>query len=491
MNKIIKIYGLMLLVLLTACSDWLDVNPRTEMKQDELFKTEDGYKSALIGAYIQLASENLYGKNTSMYFTELMIQTWTPGNDENEHPEEKYIPKWDFKHAKVEPVIENIWKSYYKCIVHLNDILQHIDGTGALFINHNDELIKGEALGLRAFLHLELLRLFGPIPDATAGGKPAIPYAEEMTKDPNKLRTLTYDEVIRKMIRDLDHAEKYLARDPIVDSDNKHLNNPDQAWTDWENKPNDEWQMYRQLRFNYYAVKATKARYYHWIGDAPNALKYAKEVIDSKKFRLSNENDYKDGTADYGKNLVMLSEHLFGVNNPDHQAVIQDLFKSKDALLSQPDKSIQIAYENITGDIRNVPNRYWTQRSYTNNQVTNHFLKFSGSDNFPTQNTIPLLRLAEMYLIMIEDSPVGGADSYWNDFIIARNLPDTWKGTLTSVSLVKERMEKEYRKEFMGEGQMFFFYKKHVYEAYSWPKKFAVPDISYQIPRPQSQTAFD
>ena len=52
-------------------------------------------------------------------------------------------------------------------------------------------------------------------------------------------------------------------------------------------------------------------------------------------------------------------------------------------------------------------------------------------------------------------------------------------------------LEKEYRKEFMGEGQMFYFYKKHAYTAYSWPENFTVPQPDYEIPRPESQTIFD
>lgn len=35
------------LFALMGCNNWLDVNPRTEMKEDELLSSEDGYKSAL------------------------------------------------------------------------------------------------------------------------------------------------------------------------------------------------------------------------------------------------------------------------------------------------------------------------------------------------------------------------------------------------------------------------------------------------------------
>lgn len=488
MKKIVKYVTIIALSACLGCSDWLDVNPRTEVKEDQLYETEDGFKSALTGAYIQVASANLYGKNTSLYFPELLIQTWTPGSDSQKHPLETYIPKWDFKQKNVEPFVETMYKSYYKCIAHLNNILGNMDARKAVFMNGNYDLIKGEALGLRAFLHLDLLRFFGPVPGPEVGGQPAIPYVEEMTKNPNLLTTLPYDEVVKKIVRDLDDAEEYLKKDPLMNTDNEHLNKPNNKWEDWEDKPEDEWQMYRQVRFNYYAVKGTKARLYHWIGDTEKAIKYAKEVIGSEKFRLTNENDYQSDYDGYVQNMVMLSEHLFGVSNPDHQKVIQPLFKNSDALLSQTESNISKAYEGITGDIRNVLNRYWQMRSYQSRK-TYHFRKYSGIDEIPARNIIPLLRLAEMYLILIEDLPAGEKESYYKEYLIARNLPLEWETQLNNELL--QRLEKEYRKEFMGEGQMFFFYKKHNYTEFSWPSVIKVPANGFVIPRPQSQNVFD
>ena len=279
-----KLIYIIILIACMGCNDWLDVQPRTEMKEEAIFQTEDGFKEALIGVYIQLASTNLYGKNTSMHFTELLANVWYP--EQNSSKVEYNITKWKYENAEVEELIENIWKAYYRSIVHLNDILGHIDAAEAIFSYGNYELIKGEALGLRGFLHLELLRLFGPIPDETADAKPAIPYAEAMSKDPRLFQTLTYRQVCEKIIRDLNAAEELLKNEPIVHSEATYLNSPDHwIWnSDYkENKPQDEWQFYRQVRFNYYAVKGAKARFYHWIGDTDNALKYANEVIEAKK----------------------------------------------------------------------------------------------------------------------------------------------------------------------------------------------------------------
>lgn len=108
--------------------------------------------------------------------------------------------------------------------------------------------------------------------------------------------------------RDLDAAEKLLEEDPIV------------VLPEGE-KPEDDWQYYRQVRFNYYAVLATKARFYLWLGGEENRQKageYARKVVDAAyedgtlKFPLADE-AYMNGND---KNLVMSCRaHLGGTES--------------------------------------------------------------------------------------------------------------------------------------------------------------------------------
>lgn len=82
-NLIKKRYACILLLLLVigaGCSDWLDVRPRNEMKEDDMYANEEGFKSALTGAYIQLAAEGLYGRDASMYLPEMLAQHWNNFN---------------------------------------------------------------------------------------------------------------------------------------------------------------------------------------------------------------------------------------------------------------------------------------------------------------------------------------------------------------------------------------------------------------------------
>jgi hypothetical protein len=475
---------------MNACSDWLDVSPRSEIRESLLFESEDGYKSALTGAYILIAQSKLYGENTSMLFPEALSRHWTATSLSDNRLYR--ISGFDYTNSEVETIIKDIWLNYYKVIAQLNNILVNLEQHKMDFSYNNDKLIKGEALGLRAFLHLEVLRYFGPVPDLASQGDLAVPYTTEMTEDPNKLVSIPYSQVLTAIEKDLDEAEKLLEIDPIIFNPNSLLNNPNSAG---EHAPEDPWQRYRQSRFNYYAVLGAKARFYHWIGNKAKATEYAKQVVEavnedgSKKFPLATEASY----SGYDATMVMFSEHLFGVHNPDLQSIIEPLFKNESSILTQTAVLLNTAYETSVNanDIRR-PARYWEEKTYQSSRRMNHFRKYSGTDQIPYNNLVPLIRSAEMYLILIEDLPVEEAKPYFSDFRIARAMDVSIEAPSTTDEIaILNRLEKEYRKEFYGEGQMFFFYKKHNYERYTWPAAFTVPAGGYVIPKPKEQIAFE
>lgn len=482
MNRFKYSIAAALLVVFTGC-DLLDVSPRGEQNEKEMFKTEDGYKQALTGVYIRIASADLYGANTSFYLPEVLAQTWqTPHAT---HTVDTDLRKWDFSTKEAEDKINRIFNSYYLAIAEINNILGHIDGSKDVFRNGNYDLIKGEALGLRAFLHLDLLRLFGPIPGAQAAGKITIPYAEVFSKNPADYISLSYEAVTSKILRDLNTAEELLAADPFIGATVEQMEKPGE----WEDAPNDSWQYYRQVRFNYYAVLAAKARFYHWTGDKGNAVKYAEEVVKTGKFKFVMSDGFNKAGA-----LAFGQEQIFAVHNSKHQSVIEPYFVSGDLRLTQTEAAITLAYEG-NSDTRNVAGRFWEERNNPQYGLKNHFLKYTGSGTAATKNRIPLMRIPEMYFILVQNLPVGDERiaQYFKEYTDARNLPQSWSEELTEEALIRTRMEMEHRKEFMGEGQMFFFYKKYGYGIYTWPEQFTVPaaHADYVIPKPKGQIVFE
>lgn len=462
---------------LTSCNDWLDVSPRSQIESDILFQTEDGFKQALNGVYIKLGQSTLYGKDASMYLPETLAQMWQIPTEMDNQTMYR-MAKYDFTDSGVETIISNTFKDYYNAIAQLNDILTNLKANkGVVFEYNNDKLIEGEILGLRAFLHLEVLRLWGPVPEAATNETLAVPYVTDITNDVSKLRSKTWGEIISCIESDLNQAEEILRTyDPIT-----------QETSEDKEEPKDQWQTMRQGRFNYYAVLGTKARFYHWIGNTSEAARYAKMVVDDNKMPLCTE-------STISKSLTMYQEHLFGIENINLLDIIKDQFDNSNANFTQTKTNVDKAYENTihANDIRYTNNRYWSEKIHTNGAKVYTFYKFIGSESIESDKRIPLLRMAEMYLILIEDLPLEEAKPYFTTYRTARGLSSSIdEPSMASDEARRERLEMEYRKEFYGEGQMFFFYKKHNYDSFTWPKKFTMPANGYVIPKPKGMSNFE
>ena len=61
MKKIILACSWIILMTMSACSDWVNVSPNTDVESEDLFTSESGFKSALIGTYGRMTDQSLYG----------------------------------------------------------------------------------------------------------------------------------------------------------------------------------------------------------------------------------------------------------------------------------------------------------------------------------------------------------------------------------------------------------------------------------------------
>ncbi|WP_065219898.1 MULTISPECIES: RagB/SusD family nutrient uptake outer membrane protein [Butyricimonas] len=474
-----------MLALACSCSDWLDVNPRTEMKEEDMYQSEKGFKNVMNGIYIQLAAKELYGKNTSYYFPDLLAGYWYKTSNTTE----TYIASFNYSESNVESVIQTIWSKYYTVVAHINDLLENLEKTDVQFSYGNKELLLGEAYGLRAFIHLELLRLFGPVPAGATDDMVAIPYVTEITREPSKLVSVSYGKVKENILKDLEQAEKYLQEDPFALGNMFDFNNPGSNGIKYT--PDDDWHYYRQTHFNRYAVDALRARFYHWIGDGGQAAIYAKKVVEventdgTNKFELATEaNSY---TISTGKNLVMQCEHIFALNCSSLQKIINGVMMSSSTAkpkLYLTNSWVANVYEKSETDIRCRSGRYFEVDG-----TNAYYLKYYKSGVIEPINMVPLVRLAEMYLILVEDLPLDEAKGYFETYRQARGMDVSIN--INSETTRKSQVEKEYRKEFWGEGQMFYYYKLHNITSWSIPQSVTIPMNGFVVPKPQGQTAFE
>ena len=105
-------------------------------------------------------------------------------------------------------MIEKIWSTQYKAIANLNTLLAFIDkkqevfSSDAIYRNY-----KGDSMAYSAYLHFDLLRLYGPSP-AVGKEHKAIPYMEEFTYFAS--RRLTVNQVLEKVAADLNKARELM-----------------------------------------------------------------------------------------------------------------------------------------------------------------------------------------------------------------------------------------------------------------------------------------
>lgn len=455
------------LLMLTSCNDWLDVSPSEQKKKSEMFSKAEGFRNVLTGAYIRMKSNSLYGQEMVCGTVENLAQHWNYSSNTIG----SYLNTYNYRATVVENAMTAIYNNLFKVVADVNGLLGDIDNGTLGDDDYN--LIKGEALALRAFCHFDVLRLFGPMP-TEAGSDRVLPYVKEVTNRPNAF--LTYEQFTRELMGDIDEAEACLKKvDPILKQSIAALNTPSQL--------TDNFYGYRQMRMNYYAVCALKARVALWTGNKSQALEYARLVMNAtsadgaKTFRLGTLNDCAGGDK------VLSSEHIFNLKVTDITSTLgagTTYQKTQSQLRSQ-------LYESGTTDIRFVNMWDYVYDSYWWTYY-NYFVKYVQTDNMPSlaRNVVPLIRLYEMYLIAMECSPLGDANSLYAEMCDARNAPAV---TISSQEKLKELLIKEYNREFYGEGQAFYAYKRMAAEKIYFTNEPGTKD-AYVVPLPVQESVY-
>ena len=178
------IFLLAFILPLGACSDWFDVSPKTDIKTEDLFSDESGFQSALTGCYVRMTEDETYGKDLTWFFVEKLVQRYDDQTPNIGGQTANIYDYTDTKYSK--SYLLSIWGNMYQTIANINNLLHYLDKQGEEIIKTPGywELMKGEALALRAFHHFDLLRLFGPIykedPD-----KKCMPYRTVFTNENN------------------------------------------------------------------------------------------------------------------------------------------------------------------------------------------------------------------------------------------------------------------------------------------------------------------
>lgn len=410
LNRHIPLRFVISIMLLTglACSSKLDVKPGQHITPDEI-KTAADVKAVLFGSYKSMQDFNAFGERYILIADLLgstgqvtFVGTFT-----------EYRDIFNKGQVTQSLIAQGIWERSYVTINGANVVLKKLDLLDAA----EKDAIEGEAKFMRALTYYELANFFGqPYSAGNTGVNEAVPLVLEPTEvyDPekdNKPRA-TVEAVYKQIVSDLTDAAAKL---PASYSDNNG-------------------------RATKYAAQALLSKVYMAQAKYTEAATAATEVISKGGFSLAI-------TFDKAFNNVSSStEDIFAMQQTD---------QSNGGSANSGISTMYAAY-NATplagrGDVRVDPNLY---KIYQENDDRKTFVYegtgiAGGTGDYTRKwkdfyKAIPVLRLADMYLIRAEanarvGSAIGGKTPLEDVNVLRARSHAAALATVTADQVVEER----------------------------------------------------
>lgn len=476
--KTLNLFILLFFFSLASCNKWLDVSPEDQIAEKDLFTTGEGYRNALNGIYKSMSEYELYGRQLSWGIPSAMAQTYDFAMASSRTNDLSSASSYDWTNSQIEPLIDKTWSKAYNVVANCNNLIQNI-GKADPEIFHLKNLEKqsiwGEALALRAYIQFDLLRLFAAAPVT----KPEKKYISYITDYPAYVSPpKTVGECLDSIISDLSEAGRRVwSLDSIRGNQTPHL------WFEEKSPGIERFISVRGYRLNYFAIQATLARVYLYAGNTDAALSLATQLINYHQ--QVNVFNFADNSSK--GNVKMYDNVLFALDAPklaEWERLVNDFsdYDKPQCLLvnNVPDiyKPDLIDEEDWQGNITTVSadyrykntledylqqGRYFVMRKFTQQTIN--------TPQALINNTmIPMIRMSEMYYIVAEVLAGREAVRSAADLLCAvkfgRGITDEYtlakfKGEIDDdKGKLMQELFRDARREFLGEGQMFYMYKR-------------------------------
>ncbi|MCL2416453.1 MAG: RagB/SusD family nutrient uptake outer membrane protein [Bacteroidales bacterium] len=477
MKKNISIALISFAILTLSSCNFLDVQPEDRLTQEQLLQTERGVNLILNGIYLEMAHNHLYGANLTMTVLEVLAQRF---NVNNTRTALHFLARYEFQDGErlVERVNEQMWQRLFVQALAVNDFLSVLEKTNVIPSQQRINWLRGEALALRAFFHFDILRIWGPSP-LDDDNIPFMPYNDVSTGE--LLPLLTASQVLARILEDLEEAADLLQDDPIrtrgIDTEMLFQ------------QTHDFYQTNRNYRMNFYAVQAMLARVHLWMGNHAAAYGAAREVIDAQGRMTANGPLFPwileaDIITALTPDRIFSTEVIFGIHsgnmytnansffapalNPENELVprrnrLEELFEAAGAGMAD------FRYAHLWIEAAAFGKDYRTFWKYAppndRNVGTGGLERTNRTEFFQ-----PLIRISEMFYIAAESKlELGGStEDIWNNYLnvvrSARNIGSQYPLAGLTPEQLRIEIRREYQKEFWGEGQLFFYYKRLNYQ---------------------------
>ncbi|WP_411275297.1 RagB/SusD family nutrient uptake outer membrane protein [Daejeonella sp.] len=390
-NKIILIlFGTLIFSVSSCKKDYLETAPTDQVDYSAVFTTTGNANTSLNGIYRYMFQR--YGAQNQPGVGGMFLSFDFMGDDIGQTTVTWFSAEgsWNSHRADNSAMVSYAYRLYYRIIGNANFIIDNADaGTGT---DDDKKRIKAEALTLRAYGHYYLVQMFGKRYDAATkpNAQLGVPLLISST-DTNKPRA-TVEEVYSQINKDLDAA---IALNVSTRVNKSHI--------------------------NVSVAKGLRARVALTMQDYPNAIKFAKELIDSGLFPLMNAAAYQTGFND----APSLSEVMWASIPAADQADTFGSFFSQIAynanttyMRGNPKRINSAIYNKISStDVRKkmwepaptaanfpLPTTGFQRVAFMSRKFA---VKVVGQ---PTLGDVPLMRSSEMFLTLAEAYAKTGSD---------------------------------------------------------------------------------
>jgi len=413
MKKLLYISAIILALgaLMTSCDDELELLPPEQISNELALSSYDNLVLATNGIYTPLYGVDWYGRD----FT--VIADLRGGNGKSS-PLNTGRFQTEYRWANTPSTTSGLWASAYVSIARANNVINaipNIDETGV-----TEEMLgqlKGEALFLRALSYFDLVRMYAQPYSYQNGETMGVPVVLETKID--KPARNTVSEVYQQILADLTEAEGITST-------------PDRAATDIAGLASKE------------AVQALMAKVYLYMEQWQNAADYATKIINSGKYQLYTADNYASAWGTDGASEVIFE--VFGNSSQTGWAGYDEI-----GYIYHPDGYGDVCASQQLLDLYDA-NDVRTE-VFKGSPKFSEFLwpnKYPGKDIIRVNN-IPVLRLAEMYLIraeaILEGASISGATAVGDYNMIRTNRGLTEVATVSLQNVYDER-----RRELCFEG---------------------------------------
>ena len=186
-----------------------------------------------------------------------------------------------------------------------------------------------------------------------------------------------------------------------------------------------------------------------------DAIREAQEVIESGKFRpIQEEHILVSGEQAKYRDILFTDEFIFGLYSAQVDAFYKSNFDESYGVKKILINKLSDIYGQGTRDLRQT---HWFKTSWG----TSYLLKHNADLEYAKEK-VRMITLAEMYYIAAEAHPAEAYDLL-EEILPSREIHSSLPVNAGRTEVLTEVL-KEYRKEYIGDGQFFYAYKRLIEE---------------------------